>query len=1157
MLDGFSRIPELVTRTKELGMPAIAITDHGTMYGALKFYKECKKQGVKPIIGCEVYLASRTMNDKEASEDSENFHLILLCKNETGYKNLIKIVSDAYTKGFYKKPRTDHEQLRLHSEGLICLSGCLAGRIQRYIVEDNYEKAKEEALLMKDIFSDDFYLELQNHHLDEDKPVINGLLRLSYETGIPYVVTNDSHYTNKKDAEAQRIAMCLAMKKTASDNYQGFGNDEFYLKSHDEMGKLFSKDIMSEAVRNLNIIADACNFDFELGNYHIPSFIPPAPFKTATEYFEHLCREGFKERYKGRTQKKELKDRLEMEINTIENMGYVEYFLIVSDFINYAKSKRIPVGPGRGSAAGSIVAYCLKITDLDPIKYALFFERFLNPERVSMPDIDVDFCIERREEVIEYVTRKYGADCVSRIITFNVLKPKSAIKDVARYYEMDYAKSDNLSKIIPDTIESIDEALNEPESELKYLYDNDIEVQTVVNMAKKMEGIPRHASAHAAGVIISGKPVSEYVPLYQSAKMPEPIAQFTMTEIEELGLLKMDFLGLRNLTVINQALAMIRENHGVDIDLSKLTLDDENVYKLLSKGNTVGVFQLEAKGITGFFKRLKPKRFEDIIAGVALYRPGPMDSIPKYLKNKNHPEKISYETPKLKPIYEMTYGCLVYQEQVMQVLMSLAGYSLGQADIIRRAMSKKKKAVMDEHREYFINGKRDKDGNVEILGCKANGISEKAANAIWDDMASFAQYAFNKSHAAAYSILTYYTAYLKAYYPAEFMAALMTSEANNSDHLKIFIEEAKRMRIKVLNPDVLSSKKEFTVKNGKILYGLDGIKNVGDELINAIVSVQDEMNNEQQPTIFSFTKKVFDASLNKRALENLISSSACDRLIENKKTGHHLVEFVLMQAKKEHRAKDQISMFDAGLIPDTAALGYKVYEEYSIDELLQLEKESLGFYVSKHPLDSYKKSMQEVSAISFEKLADIFDNGDEQEFVAAGIITRRKVITTKNGKKMAFIALEDFTGEQAVTIFSDLYSVKSHIFSREGKVVAIKAHASYSRGTGDVIVDDIVPIEQIYVFKEDKRSDIEKVVKLKLEDMSYFPDVNAIIEKYSGETRVLCYIDGEPKPRAMKIGISPNEFVLDKLKDCLGRNNVKYQVLTNTHGQARGVGNNP
>ena len=876
LLDGAARIQDVVRRAKELGMDSLAITDHGVMFGVVDFYKACKKQGIKPIIGCEVYTSKRKMTDKDVEKDKHQGHLILLAKNEQGYRNLIKIVSLGFTKGYYYKPRIDKDVLREHSEGLICLSGCLAGEVQFRLMKNDYEGAKAEAQALAEIFGPgNFYLEIQDQGLEEEAYIKPNLLRLASELNLPLAATNDVHYVRREDAEAHDVLLAIQTATTIDDpNRMRFPNDQFYLKSEDEMRKLFAG--IPEACDNTQKIAEQCSFDFRFGEYHLPQFIPPDGMDNET-YLRKLCSEGLADRY-GDNPDQSLLDRLEYELNTIISMGYVEYFLIVWDFINYAKQNGIMVGPGRGSAAGSLVAYCLKITDIDPIRYNLIFERFLNPERVSMPDIDIDFCYERRQEVIDYVGRKYGEGRVSQIITFGTMKAKAAVRDVGRALNVSYAETDAIAKAIPfDLHMTIDKAL-ETNPELLARYENEDMVRQVLDMSRAIEGMPRHASTHAAGVVISKEPIDEYVPLYMSDKGIS--TQFTMTTIEELGLLKMDFLGLRNLTVIRDALEMIEKNYGVTIDFSKMTYDDPKVYELISAGNTCGVFQLESQGMTQFMKSLKPTCYEDVVAGIALYRPGPMDSIPKYIENKKNPKGIRYVHPALAPILDVTYGCLIYQEQVMQIVRDLGGYSYGRSDLVRRAMSKKKMDVMLEEKEYFIHGKLDEDGNVEIAGCVRNGIPEEAAEAIFQDMVSFAEYAFNKSHAAAYGVVAYETGWLKAHYPVEFMAALMTSVMGDSDSVAKYIRNCSEMGIAVLPPCVNESQKKFSVVDGKIRFGLQAVKNVGEGAIDAIIEAREQKGLPK--TLPQFISNVEISQVNKKAIESLIKAGATDCLEGNR-----------------------------------------------------------------------------------------------------------------------------------------------------------------------------------------------------------------------------------------------------------------------------------
>ncbi|NLT48963.1 MAG: DNA polymerase III subunit alpha, partial [Clostridiales bacterium] len=874
LLDGAAGIKALVTRAKELGMDSLAITDHGVMFGVIDFYKEAKKQGVKPIIGCEVYTAARSMADKDLERDKQQGHLVLLAKDQQGYQNLMKIVSAGYTEGFYYKPRVDKDLLRKYSNGLIALSACLAGDIQSKLLNDDYAGAKAEALELLDIFGEgNFYLELQDQGLEEEYKILPYMKQLRQETGIPFVATNDVHYVKQEDAAAHDILLCIQTARTVDDqDRMRFPNDQFYLKSEEEMLQLFSD--IPEAIENTRHIAEACNVDFKFGELHLPEFQAPEG-KDNRAYLRELCMDGIKDRY-GQPDEF-LLQRLEYELSTIESMGYVEYFLIVWDFINYAKKNGIMVGPGRGSAAGSIVAYCLHITDIDPIKYGLIFERFLNPERISMPDIDIDFCYERRGEVIDYVVEKYGADKVAQIITFGTMKAKQAIRDVGRAMNMSYGEVDAIAKKIPfDLAMTIDRAL-EMNADLRADYDNDKQVRSLIDTARALEGKSRHASTHAAGVVITKKSIDEYVPLYLAEKGIS--TQFTMGTIEELGLLKMDFLGLRNLTVIRDALKMIEANHGVKIDFSKMDYDDPAVYELISSGNTLGVFQLESSGMRQFMMNLRPDCFEDIVAGISLYRPGPMASIPTYIENKKKPQHIKYIHKSLEPILSVTYGCMVYQEQVMQIVRDLAGYTYGRSDLVRRAMSKKKRDVMEQEKQYFIYGKEDDSGTIEIKGCIRNGIPERAAEAIFGQMESFAEYAFNKSHGAAYAVLAYETAYLKTHYPVEFMAALMSSVMDDSVQIAKYIRNCKEMKIEVLPPDVLESAKKFTVSKGKIRFGLLGVKNVGEGVVDAIIRMREK---DPPQDIFQFIQRIDIREVNKKAIESLIKAGAFDCLNENR-----------------------------------------------------------------------------------------------------------------------------------------------------------------------------------------------------------------------------------------------------------------------------------
>lgn len=1068
LLDGAASIKKAVARAKELGMDSLAITDHGAMFGVVDFYKECKKQGIKPIIGCEVYTAARKMTDKEVDRDKYQGHLILLAKNEVGYKNLIKIVSQGYIKGYYYKPRIDKDVLRDHSEGIIALSGCLAGNIQHRLLVKDYAGAKAEAEALLEIFGPgNFYLEIQDQGLEEEMAIKDDMIKLSRELNVPLVATNDVHYVRKEDAKAHDVLLAIQTATTLDDeNRMRFPNDEFYLKSEDEMRKIFA--YLPEAVDNTQLVAEACNFDFKFGEYHLPQFIAPDG-KTNTAYLRELCESGLHERY-GESPSSELYDRLNYELNTIESMGYVEYFLIVWDFINYAKTNGIVVGPGRGSAAGSIVAYCLKITDIDPIRYNLIFERFLNPERVSMPDIDIDFCYERRQEVIDYVTRKYGEGRVSQIITFGTMKAKQAVRDVARALSVSYAKADSIAKAIPFELSmTIDKALH-TSPELKAMYEEDREAREVIDMAKAIEGMPRHASTHAAGVVISKEPIDEYVPLYLSDK--GPATQFTMTTIEELGLLKMDFLGLRNLTVIRDALELIERNHGIKIDFSKMSYDDPAVYEMIASGNTGGVFQLESGGMTQFMKNLKPTCFEDIVAGISLYRPGPMDSIPKYIENKKNPQNIKYVDDALAPILDVTYGCLVYQEQVMQIVRDLGGYSYGRSDLVRRAMSKKKMDVMLEEKEYFIHGKTDEDGNVEIAGCVRNGIPEHAAEEIFNDMVSFAQYAFNKSHAAAYAVVAYETGYLKAHYPVEFMAALMTSVMGDVKQISRYIRNCSDMGIEVLPPCVSASYKKFSVEDGKIRFGLLGIKNVGEGAIDAIVKAREEKGSASD--IFAFISNLDISQVNKKAIESLIKAGACDCLSDNRAAMLSVHETLVESAQNTSKKniEGQMSLFQtASETMNTEAIGGKLPDvrPFPRDIQLAMEKEMLGVYLTDHPLKEYEERMARVSSITCDDIAHAEEdahNGentvlrDGMSCVISGMIAGKKTLITKSSKMMAFIDLEDLYGVCEVVVFPNVYERCASVCEAD-RVVAVKGTVNFKEDEAPkILADEILDIDE-------------------------------------------------------------------------------------------------
>lgn len=1174
LLDGFSRVKKLIKRAKELNMSSIAITDHGCMFGVIDFYKTAIKEGIKPIIGCEVYTAARGLRDKDPNYDKYQGHLVLLAKNMEGYKNLIKVVSTSYVEGFYYKPRVDMEELKKHNKGIIALSACLAGDVARALMNRNYEKAKQFAIDYRDIFGEEnFFLEIQDHNLPEQKEVNSGLVKLSKETGIPLVATNDVHYVNKEDSKIHDVLMCIQMGKTLNDpNRMRFGSDEFYLKSREEMEELFPYAL--EAIDNTVKIADMCNVEFDFNTIHLPKYDVPEGYTPET-YLRELCFNGLKERYDNPSD--EILERLNYELDVIEKMGYVEYFLIVWDFINFSKENNIIVGPGRGSAAGSIVAYTLKITDIDPIKYSLLFERFLNPERISMPDIDIDFCYERREEVIDYVKRKYGDDHVAQIITFGTMGAKAAIRDVGRVLDIGYNKVDKVAKEIPFALGmTIDKALD-TNPNLKELYDQDPETKEIINISKQIEGMLRHASTHAAGVVISKNPVDEYVPLY---KHQDAITtQFTMTTLEELGLLKMDFLGLRTLTVIRDTLDLIEKNRVIKnytekIDFSKMDYDDPKVYEMLSSGNTLGVFQLESAGMRSFMKQLRPDNFEDIVAGISLFRPGPMDSIPAYIKNKSNPKDVTYLHEKLKPIMEVTYGCLVYQEQVMQVVRDLGGYSYGRSDLVRRAMSKKKMDVMEEERQYFIHGKFDEDGNLEIAGCIRNGVEEEIANKIFDDMIDFARYAFNKSHAAAYGVLAYETAYLKTYYPVEFMAALITSVMGNTDKVVEYIRECKALEIDVLPPDINKSFSKFSVEGDHIRFGLAAVKNVGVNIINNIIDERE--SNGLFVDLVDLVKRLDQKDTNKRVIESLIKCGAFDNISENRASlmaGYEsLLESVSMDRKKN--VQGQISLFDAFGDNEEDSDFQQIYslpkrQEYEERERLNLEKEVLGMYVSGHPLSQFEKELQEKTSMDNGKLNSLKEEEEsylqmnETDVIMGGMIVTKTIKTTKRNEIMAFIELEDLYGAIEIVVFPQLLQ-KYNVILNEDNIIYVKGTLSIKEGeNAKLIAREIKDINDDTDFTarshnsgrtrnvENIKAENGKKLYLKIDSMSDTDTTNNIVEiakQYPGNDSIYLYpmdenINGERKAYKMTGALTCicDEFI-NNLERLLPKDNIKIKA---------------
>ncbi len=1023
LLDGACRIKEAVKKVKEAGMPALAITDHGVMYGAVEFYKQCKDAGIKPIVGCEVYVAPNSRFGRDRNLDAKYNHLVLLCKNETGYKNLIKMVSLGFTEGFYSKPRIDMALLEEYHEGLVCLSACLAGYIPQRILEGNIDEAVNHALKMKSLFGDDYYFELQRHGIDEQDVVNEKLIELSKKLGIPLVATNDAHYVDKDDAQTQAVLMCIQTQTTLSDGrHKGFEKDEFYLKTADEMKMLFGD--VPKALENTLEIADKCNFDFEFDKLFLPAFCPPDGL-SCKDYLEKLCREGLEKRLSRyeNPDREEYEKRLEYELSVVNTMGYDEYYLIVRDFIAHAKSEGIPVGPGRGSGAGSLAAYCLGITDVDPMPHELLFERFLNPERVSMPDFDVDFCYFRRGEVIDYVANKYGKDHVAQIVTFGTLAAKAAIRDVGRVLGMPYSDVDRVAKLIPRPYNiTLSQALEES-AELRELCREDFKVGSLINIARKIEGMPRNTSTHAAGVVITDRPVSEYVPLSMNGDCI--VTQYTMNEIADLGLLKIDFLGLRYLTVIYEA----AENAGISV--SDIPLDDEKSYKLLAAGDTDGIFQLESGGMRSLLMRMVPKNIEDITIAISLYRPGPMDSIPKFLENRKKPSAVKYADPNLEEILSVTNGCIVYQEQVMQIFRKLAGYSFGRADIVRRAMSKKKKEVMEREREYFIYGKKDEDGNVEVPGCINNGVSEQAAKEIYEDMATFAQYAFNKSHAACYAYLAYYTAYLKCHYPKEYMASLLSSVINNTDKVMEYIGSCKKMDVNVERPDINSSALSFSASSSGIVFGLMAIKNVGEGFVKEIIK---KRQSGKYVSLEDFLTKLCDGEINKRMVESLIKAGALDGLGGKKRSQLLAVYSDAIDALQRRNHRNVEGQFDMFSTVDSSNedmgslnISYPDIPELSHFEKLAMEKEMTGLYLSGHPLERYAYAAKELRCDKLSSINGAVADGDRSKYrdgkavTLLGLVSSKKEKLTKNDTRMAFVQFEDETGEIELVVFSNVY----------------------------------------------------------------------------------------------------------------------------------------
>ena len=1132
LLDGSAKIKELVQRVKELGMDSIAITDHGAMYGAVEFYKAALDAGIKPIIGCEVYVAEGSRFKKEG-KGGGYYHLVLLAENNEGYQNLIKMVSYGFTEGFYYKPRVDKELLRKYSKGIIASSACLAGEVARNVLTVSYEKAKEAALEYLDIFGEgNFFLELQDHGMREQRVVNQALVKMSAETGIPLIATNDSHYIYKEDAEPHDILLCIQTGKTVLDEdrmrYEG---GQYYVKTQEEMYELFS--FAPEACENTAKIAERCNVTFTFHDLKLPRFDVPDG-KTANKYLRELCDKGFAEKYP--EPREEWKERLEYELSTIENMGYVDYFLIVWDFIKYAKDNGIIVGPGRGSAAGSMVSYCLSITTIDPLKYDLIFERFLNPERVSMPDIDIDFCYERRQEVIDYVIRKYGEANVAQIITFGTMAARAAIKDVGRALAMPYADVDRISKMIPTELGITIEKALKMNPDLRKAYEEEEDTKRLIDTSLRLEGLPRHSSTHAAGVVICREPVMEYVPL--SANDGQVNTQYTMTILEELGLLKMDFLGLRTLTVIQSAVQEIERIHGVKLDMDHLPENDPAVYDMICQGKTEGVFQLESGGMKQFMKELQPRCLEDMIAGIALYRPGPMDFIPKYIKGKNAGGNVQYTHPKLEPILNNTYGCIVYQEQVMQIVRDLAGYSLGRSDLVRRAMSKKKASVMAEEREKFIYG----DGD-EVPGCVKNGIPAEAAEKIFDEMTDFAKYAFNKSHAACYAVVGYQTAWLKAHYPVEFMAALMTSVMDNAAKVSGYVEECKKMGIQLLPPDINEGYRQFSVSDGKIRFALAAIKNVGRSAVDALVAEREQKG--PFTSITDFCKRMEGGEWSARGMEGLIKGGAMDSLGGFRSQYMAIYKGIIsgIGHARKNNIEGQLNLFDMDGGDDAFQQKDELppIDEYPLKEKLAMEKEALGIYVSGHPLAEYEGQLRrKISHTSLDFLPpeegeDRMQVEEETKVIVGGMVAGVSVKYTRNNDKMAFITLEDFQGSIEIVVFPKVYE-KCAPFLKEDEVLIIKGRANVSAdGEGKVIAQEVKNL--VMGEKEPPQS---VWLKLAVGQKVPFGQITAILRKHHGDVPVYIYDEKtKQKMKADRINwVTGDDDLCEELRLLLGEKNV-------------------
>ena len=1134
LLDGSSKIKELLPRAKELGMDSLAITDHGVMYGVIDFYKKAKEVGIKPILGCEVYVAPGSRFDREQSKGEDRYyHLVLLAENNQGYQNLMKIVTRGFTEGYYYRPRVDYEILEQYHEGIIALSACLAGEIPNKILKEDFEGARAAARRMNELFGPgNFFLELQDHGIRQQTQVNSTVMRLSKELDIPLVVTNDVHYINEDDAIPHDLLLCIQTGKLVSDTdrmrYEG---GQFFLKSEEEMQRLFP--YAREALENTHKIAERCNVEIVFGEQKVPKFDVPEGYD-AYSYLQKLCEEGLEKRY-GSPAPQDLKERLEYELDTIKNMGYVDYFLIVWDFIRFAKSQGIAVGPGRGSAAGSIVSYCLEITNIDPIRYQLIFERFLNPERVSMPDIDIDFCYERRQEVIDYVYRKYGKDKVVQIITFGTMAARMAVRDVGRVLAIPYAQVDKVAKMIPMELGiTIEKALNS-NPELKQAYDSDETTRNLIDMSMRLEGLPRHTSIHAAGVVIGSRPLDEFVPLSRGADNVIT-TQFTMTTIEELGLLKMDFLGLRTLTVIQDAVRMIEKKIGQPLDIDNINYEDSKVYEMIGQAKTEGVFQLESAGMKSFMRELRPENLEDIIAGISLYRPGPMDFIPKYIKGKQNKDTIQYSCPELEEILAPTYGCIVYQEQVMQIVMKLAGYTLGRSDLVRRAMSKKKGDVMARERANFVYG-NEQEG---VEGCIKRGIPENVANHIFDEMIDFAKYAFNKSHAAAYAVVAYQTAWLRCYHPVEFMAALLTSVITNPKKITEYINTCRGMGIQILPPDINEGESGFSVSDGAIRYGLTAIKSLGKNVIDAMVTER----NAHGPykNLKDFMERLTTKEINKRTIENLIKSGALDSLGATRKQLMMVYAFVLDEVNRERKENisGQMSLFD--FFSEEEKKEYEVQYpdvgEYDQAQKLAFEKEVMGIYVSGHPLEDYMDSMKKQITAKTTDFEPDEDTGhaivkDGYHYIVGGMLSGVTVKLTKTNQNMAFLTLEDLFGTVEIILFPRDYQKYRDVLVADTPLY-VKGRASVSEESGKLVAEEIIPMDQV-----------PKEVWIQVENVGVFQEKQQalydIIRQHSGERGLVVY---SRKDKAIKRlpsyqNISGDSGVIRDLKQLFGEKNIK------------------